>query len=88
MDMNNQICQSCGMPLRKESDFGTDRTGSRNMQYCHFCYQYGSFRDDGISMEEKIEKNIAMAIKRGISAEKAKEQARRIIPKLARWQKK
>ena len=39
--MNNVIpevsfCQSCGMPLEKPEDFGTNMNKSRSEDYCHF----------------------------------------------------
>jgi len=80
-----QICQSCGMPMQKNEDFGTNTDGSKNEEYCHFCYKEGRFTDEGITMEEKIKKNIEMAKKMGMPEEKAREMANNIIPKLKRW---
>lgn len=57
MEQPAKICQSCSMPLRREEDLGTDADGSRNKDYCHFCFQGGKFTDEGITMEQKIEKN-------------------------------
>ena len=80
-----QICQSCGMPMQKNEDFGTNTDGSKNEEYCHFCYKEGRFTDEGITMEEKIKKNIEMAKKMGMPEEKAREMTNNIIPKLKRW---
>jgi hypothetical protein len=82
------ICQSCGMPIQKEQDFGTNSSGSKNGEYCNFCFKNGKFVDEGITMEQKIKKNIEIAKKMGIPEEKAKEMANNIIPKLKRWQRK
>jgi hypothetical protein len=79
------ICQSCGMPLQNEEDFGTNDDGSTNVEYCHFCFQNGSFTDAGITVEEKIEKNIKIATKRGIPEKQARKMALTIIPNLKRW---
>jgi hypothetical protein len=81
------ICQSCGMPLQKEEDFGTNENGSKNNEFCHFCFQNGRFTDEGITMDEKIEKNINIAMNMGISEDKAKEMANNTIPNLKRWKK-
>lgn len=81
------VCQSCGMPLRSEADLGTNADGSKNQDYCHFCYAEGKFKDEGISMEDKIAKNVEMAKNMGIDEQKAKDLANRIIPGLKRWQK-
>ncbi len=82
------ICQSCGMPMYDSSRYGSNKDGSGNSEYCHFCFQYGDFTDAGISMQEKIDKNIAMAVKMGIDRKEATATANRIIPNLTRWKSK
>ncbi|HOV36356.1 MAG TPA: zinc ribbon domain-containing protein [Dysgonamonadaceae bacterium] len=47
------FCQSCGMPLRIPEDFGTNRSGEPNKEYCGFCYRNGDFAAR-ISMDEMI----------------------------------
>ncbi|MBU0574547.1 MAG: zinc ribbon domain-containing protein [Candidatus Margulisbacteria bacterium] len=79
------ICQSCGMPMGKDSDFGTNADGSKNQEYCQFCYQNGKFTDEGITLEQKIAKNIAIAAKMGMPADEAKKMAKEVLPKLKRW---
>ncbi|MEX0288507.1 MAG: zinc ribbon domain-containing protein [Flavobacteriaceae bacterium] len=81
------ICQSCGMPIRRLADFGRRIDGSVHTEYCHYCYKRGSFTDPGISMHEKIKKNIAKARKMGISLEEAEIMAFSTIPRLRRWRK-
>jgi hypothetical protein len=82
--MKKTICESCGMPMEEEY-LGSELDGSKNKEYCKFCYQKGKFTDEGISMVEKINKNIEISKKRGIPEEKAKNLAKAIIPKLKRW---
>jgi hypothetical protein len=84
-DFRKKICQSCGMLINKASQFGTYDDGSLHNKYCHFCFKQGKFTDSGTSMEEKIAKNIAMAVKMGIPGEKAATMAHETIPKLKRW---
>ena len=38
-----QFCQSCGMPLMRTEDCGTNADGSTNFDYCQFCYKDGQF---------------------------------------------
>ncbi|MBQ3732325.1 MAG: GNAT family N-acetyltransferase [Muribaculaceae bacterium] len=38
-----QFCQSCGMPLTRDEDFGTNYDGSTNYDYCRYCYQDGKY---------------------------------------------
>ena len=55
-------------------------------KYCSFCYIDGRFYDEGISLQEKIEKNIQIAVtKMNIPENKAREIAEKIIPNLERW---
>ncbi|KYK26496.1 transcriptional regulator [Euryarchaeota archaeon SM23-78] len=84
--MENPICQSCGMPMKSEEDFGTELDGEKNSEYCHYCYKNGRFTDEGITMEDKIKKNVKIAKKMGVPEDKAREMANKIIPTLKRWQ--
>jgi len=85
--MNKQasICQSCSMPLREENDLGTNLDGTKNKEYCHFCFKDGKFTDEGITMEQKIEKMVGMAKKMNISEENARKMSQTILPTLKRW---
>ena len=49
-----QFCQSCGMPLTRAEDCGTNADGSINYDYCQYCYQEGQFLQD-CTMDEMIE---------------------------------
>ena len=80
------ICQSCGMPLERNEDFGTNRDGSMNKEYCKFCFQ-GRFTDEDITIEQKIAKNVMIAQEMGIPEDQARQMAENIIPKLKRWRK-
>ncbi len=79
------ICQSCSMPLRSEVDLGTNADGSKNKEYCHFCFKDGKFTDEGISMEQKIEKMVGIAKSMNIPEAQARAMAQNILPKLKRW---
>ena len=87
--MENQIkiCQSCGMPLDKDPNKGgTNADKSRSDKYCSFCYTDGKFTDEGISLDEKIEKNIQIAVTRmNVPESKAREMAEKLLPGLERW---
>ncbi|HEY4619042.1 MAG TPA: zinc ribbon domain-containing protein [Flavobacterium sp.] len=87
MEDNLQICQSCGMPLDKDpNNGGTNADNSISDKYCSFCFKDGKFLDEGISLQEKIYKNIQIAVSRmGIPKSKAREMADNIIPHLERW---
>jgi len=82
------ICQSCSMPMRKDEDFGTNADGSKNQEYCRFCYQNGKFTDEGITMEQKIDKMVEMAKKMNIPEDNARKLATTMLPNLKRWKRK
>jgi hypothetical protein len=87
MENSNEICQSCGMPLDKDPNKGgTNSDKTKSEKFCGFCYQNGKFTDAGITLKEKIEKNVQIAIATmGIPESHAREMAESIIPHLERW---
>lgn len=87
MEKQFKLCQSCGMPLDKDPNKGgTNADQSKSDKYCSFCYDNGKFKDEGISLKEKIEKNIQIAMsKMNITENQAREMAESILPKLERW---
>ena len=87
MENKVKICQSCGMPLDKDPNSGgTNFDGSKSDKYCSFCLQNGKFTDEGITLKEKIEQNIQIAVSRlNIPESKAREMAGNLLPNLERW---
>jgi len=63
--LKTQICQSCGMPLDSDPNGGgTNADHSISTEYCSFCFSGGKFLDQGITLREKIEKNVQLAVTR------------------------
>ncbi len=87
MTSNMPICQSCSMPMSKPEAFGTNADGSKSKEYCTFCYQGGKFTFQG-TLEEMIERLVAMSGKMGMTEEQGREMAKTVLPKLKRWKKK
>jgi hypothetical protein len=81
-----QICQSCGMPMMKPEDFGTDIGGGKNQEYCTYCFQNGNFTAD-VTLEQMIEKLVPMHDQMGMTEEEARKMANENLPKLKRWAK-
>ena len=81
------MCQSCGMPFRTAEDHGTTGDGSRSEDYCFHCYQGGRFLDEGITLPEKIEKNVKFGIRMGMPEGMARHMCETILPQLKHWQK-
>ena len=83
----DKICQSCGMPMKENSDFGTNKEDTPNHEYCRYCIKDGEFTSD-MSMEDFIEKQVKIATTQmNIPEEKAREFAEKKIPALSRWKK-
>ena len=80
------FCQSCGMPMKKTEDFGTNADKTKSNDYCQFCFQNGKFTDPNITIEQMIEKVTGFAKQMKMSEEQAREMAKTFIPKLKRWQ--
>lgn len=89
--MEQKFCQSCGMPLNDENK-GTNADGSRNEDYCIYCYKDGKFTQD-MTMEQMIDhcaqftKEINMQSGQNLTEEQAKEMMRQFFPHLKRWKK-
>ena len=53
MEKKNKNCQSCGMPMKEDQQGGsTNADGSKNLNYCSYCYDNGAFRYTGTSVDE------------------------------------
>ncbi|MDI6739008.1 MAG: zinc ribbon domain-containing protein [Candidatus Edwardsbacteria bacterium] len=79
-------CQSCGKPLERPADHGTEAGGAPSSEYCSICYKQGTFTQPAVTMEQMIEKTAnVMAIQIGIPQPKAKELVGTYMPKLKRW---
>lgn len=84
--MNMIICQSCGMPIATENLFGTNLDGSKNKDYCTYCYQNGSFSSPDETMEQMIESCIPFMVKQGEwTKETARKHLQEMMPQLKRW---
>jgi len=87
--MEMKFCQSCGMPLSNNL-LGTNADGSKNEDYCIYCYKDGRFTQD-FNMNQMIEfcaqftDQMNKATGQDITPEQAKEQMRQFFPQLKRW---
>lgn len=79
------ICQSCGMPMKIASDYGTKEGGAQSYEYCKYCYQNGAFTQPDMTMEQMIQGDIGIMVKFGMSEEEAKATVTKQVPTLKRW---
>jgi hypothetical protein len=81
------LCASCGMPLTRDEEAGTEADGSPSTMYCIHCYKDGKFTDPDLTKAEAVEKYAPMmAAHLGIPVEKAKIMVERYLLTLPRWQ--
>lgn len=82
-----RICQSCGMPLKSDSELGTERDGTVNRDYCKYCYKDGEFIDK-VDMNEYIEMCSKFGFQAGMTNEEMKAFCEKLFPTLKRWKTK
>ena len=88
--MEQKFSQSCGMPLNDIAVLGTEADGSKNEEYCCYCYANGHFTAD-CTMDEMInhcaqfvdEFNKDSEIK--MTKEEAIANMKQFFPQLKRW---
>lgn len=87
--MEKMYCQSCGMPLMNEKEFGTNKDGSKNNEYCTYCFEKGDFKGD-MTMEQMIEVCVPhmVASNPNMSEKEARASLQQFIPTLKRWNNK
>lgn len=83
-----KFCQSCGMPLARPEDAGTERGGAVSGDYCRYCYQNGAFTAPAATMEDMIAFNLRFNEENGHPMGTQAEAERRMrewFPTLLRW---
>ncbi|MDY6989808.1 MAG: zinc ribbon domain-containing protein [Thermodesulfobacteriota bacterium] len=88
MEPKGPFCQSCAMPMEKPEMFGTLSHGSKSQQYCTYCFQEGAFTEPDISMQEMIDKCVAIMDQQNIMPkDQAQDLMAETIPFLKRWKR-
>ena len=82
--METKICQSCSMPLLKEEDYGTLKSGEKSDEYCVHCLKDGEFTQN-ITLEQAIAQCVEYADMAGATNEEALVYATELFPTLKRW---
>ena len=89
MENEMNFCQSCGMPLTNEI-LGTNADGSKNEDYCMYCYKDGKFTQD-CTMDEMIEfcaqfvDEVNNNMPKPMTKDEYKGMMRQYFPMLKRW---
>ena len=91
MNKEMKFCQSCGMPLTEEV-LGTNADGSKNEDYCIYCYKDGRFLQE-CTMDEMIEHcaqfvdEVNKHMPKPMTKEEYKQMMQLFFPMLKRWRK-
>jgi hypothetical protein len=81
---NKYFCQSCSMPLDDPALWGTEKDGSKNHEYCKYCYQDGQFTNPGATLEEMKEHMMKIMDNKNLPPDIV-ERAINALPFLKRW---
>lgn len=83
--MDQNICQSCGMPMNNQEEHGTEADGTFSQRYCTYCYQNGVFTSGDTTVEEFAQKMIEVS--KGIpgAPQMTIEEAIAMLKNLERW---
>jgi hypothetical protein len=85
MEKTYKVCQSCGMPLKKdEQGGGTNADGTKSLKYCGFCYQDGKFTRPDFTVQEMQQRVKEKMKEMGIPGFLTGFFTQK-IPKLERW---
>ena len=82
----SRICQSCGMPLTADDQYGTHADGTVCLDYCKYCYHDGEFVDQ-VTMEEYIDMCAQFGAQAGMTNEQMRAHCQQLFPLLKRWRK-
>ena len=80
------ICQSCTMPLDDINNRGTEKDGSKSIEYCKYCYKDGSFINPEMTYGEMKEIVITQMRKLHIHENVIHQSLDRLLY-LKRWNK-
>lgn len=85
--MEQKYCQCCAMPMDNTGEmYGTNSDGTKNDDYCKYCYMDGQFTAN-ISMEEMIEFCVPHMVSANpdMTEKEAREMMKDFFPTLKRW---
>ncbi|MDV2482443.1 hypothetical protein F8E02_10615 [Methanoculleus sp. Wushi-C6] len=80
------VCESCGMPLARDDDAGSEADGSPSEAYCAYCYRDGAFTEPDLTREQAVVKYAPMMAENlGMPLDKAQEMVGYYLSTLPRW---
>lgn len=74
------------MPIDDENLWGTNKDGSKNSDYCIYCYKDGEFLQKA-TLAEYIEMMVPFASQAGMTEAQMRQYCETVYPTLKRWKK-
>ncbi|QZE15234.1 zinc ribbon domain-containing protein [Halosquirtibacter laminarini] len=86
--MKNKFCQSCHMPMAKDTQGGgTEINSQKSTYYCSYCYEQGAFKFEG-TLDDFIDVTVDAMVASGRWRWVSKLMMnKRSLMKLERWKK-
>lgn len=81
---NKHFCQSCSMPIDTPELRGTEKDGTKSIDYCKYCYVNGQFTHPDLTLDEMKEHMMKQMGKNKLP-EDIMEVAIGRLPFLKRW---
>ena len=72
--------------MENESLYGTNADGTKNSDYCIYCYKEGKFLQD-CTMDEYIEMMVPFAAQANMTGDEMRAYCAAVFPTLKRWKK-
>lgn len=79
------ICQCCGMPLEDDTIMGRNNDGTRNEEYCKWCYADGTYTYN--NMDELIDVCVKNMVNENFTEEQARSYMKALLPQLDYWKR-
>jgi len=74
------------MPIDNMADRGTEKDGSKNSEYCKYCYQDGNLIEPDMTLSQ-MKEMVTMQMKKMNLPETIIQHSLHALPGLKRWQK-
>lgn len=79
------ICQCCGMPLEDDEIISRNSDGTKNEDYCKWCYADGTYTYS--NMDELIDVCVTHMVKEDFTEAQARAYMQELLPTLDYWKK-
>jgi hypothetical protein len=79
------FCQSCGMPMPEAELLGSEQDGTKNEDYCIYCYEAGEFKQPDLTLQGMTDLCTGFMVEEGMDEAAAHKLLAATLPSLKRW---